>query len=115
MKNGATFTLVDETAKPLWELDLPTDYMFPGDKPAAEGFWKRIWSRPSLIGSEAPCRINLPLVADSKRATFSVTRTCADGWTVTEISCTPSTLLASDQPKPSHANDRPLKALKPLA
>ncbi len=115
MKNGATFTLVDETAKPLWELDLPTDYMFPGDKPAAEGFWKRIWSRPSLIGSEAPCRINLPLVADSKRATFSVTRTCADGWTVTEISRTPSTLLASDQPKPSHANDRPLKALKPLA
>jgi hypothetical protein len=115
MKDGATFTLVDETAKPIWELDLPTDYMFPGDKPAADRFWHSNWDRVTFVRSNSPGRFDLPLVADSKRATFSVTRTGAEGWTVTEMSRTSSTLLPPDQPKASPANDHPLKALKPLA
>jgi hypothetical protein len=115
MKHGATFTLVDETAKPVWELDLPADYMFPGDKPAADRIWHSNWDRVTFVRSNSPGRFDLPLVADAKRATFSVTRTGADGWTFTEISRTSSTLLPPDQPKQSQANDRPLKALKPLA
>ncbi len=67
MKHGATFTLVDETAKPVWELDLPTDYMFPGDKPAADRFWHSNWDRVTFVRSNSPGRFDLPLVAESKR------------------------------------------------
>ncbi len=81
---GARFTLLDLQAKPVWQLDLPTDYQIPGNE-AAEGKLRE-WIRRdrTVLGSTAPGQFDIVVAAKKVKRSFS-TQLVSGKWVVNEI------------------------------
>ncbi len=95
---GARFALVDREAKPVWSLELPRDYMAPGDEAAKDKLRGWISDHGGILRSDRPNRFDLFFAAESKRVTFAVTKKTPGEWTVTEIARAPFSMAPSAQP-----------------
>jgi hypothetical protein len=111
---GARFVLVDREAKPVWSLELPRDYMAPGDEAAKDKLLRWITDHGGILRSDQPNRFDLFFAAESKRVTFAVTKKAPGVWTVTEIARAPFSIAPSAEPPLAASPKQTLKELDPL-
>jgi sugar lactone lactonase YvrE len=108
---GARFTLIDLKGKPVWTLDLPRDYMRPGDEKAEDAIRDEISEHGAILDATQPGRFDLRFAAEGKRVTFTV-RHGADGkWEVKETGRQPYVPPAKVEPKFPELPDVSLKYL----
>jgi hypothetical protein len=112
---GARFTLVDAETKPVWSLDLPRDYMIPGNEEAQDKLQGWVRDHSGLLRTDQGKRFDLFFTADSKRVTFAVDQKPSGEWTVSEIGRVPFSIAASEKPEVAAIPQRTLKDLGPLA
>lgn len=86
-KHGARFTLVDADYKPVWTLDLPTDYTNEVDDEAQDRVLEQMRMHGAIVDTSLAGRFDIRQVAARQRLSFSVERdsTSPTGWTVRKI------------------------------
>jgi hypothetical protein len=86
-QRGARFTLVDVDTKPVWTLDLPTDYTNPLDEDAQDRVFREILEHGAILDSSLAGRFEIHQVAAKKRLSFAVGRDDAapTRWKVSKI------------------------------
>lgn len=82
-KLGGTFTLVDLQGKPVWRLDLPTDYNIKGTEQARWEFRREIRTMGAILECQQRAQFTLRHVATKQRVTYSVVNT-NERWQVRE-------------------------------
>lgn len=96
---GARFTLIDLQAKPVWQLDLPTDYEVPGDEKAEDNLRHLIRQGVGILGTNEPGRFDILVAAQKAKKSFSV-KSVSGKWEVQEISQVAFDLTAKSKPQP---------------
>jgi hypothetical protein len=111
---GARFTLVDAETKPVWSLDLPRDYMIPGNEEAQDKLQGWVREHGGLLRTDQAKRFDLFFAADSKRVTFAVDQKPTGEWTVSEAGRAPFSIATSEKSEFAATPRRTLKELGPL-
>jgi sugar lactone lactonase YvrE len=86
---GALFTLIDKTGRPVWTRDLPADYTRPGDDAAEDQLRSEMVSAGAILEVTPKGEFSLRFVTEGQRVTFGVRRGADDKWDVREMTRSP--------------------------
>ena len=114
---GARFTLVDVNNKPVWTLDLPSDYAIPQDEKAEADLLMDINEHGAILDTSQPAQFAVRHTAAGLRVTYVATpKPSQDGkWDVKETARTALSASAVAEPK-AGANASPIEvSLKKLS
>lgn len=88
---GGYFAVLDENATPVWELDLPRDYVVEGDEDAQDRLMDFVQRHGAILNTQEPETFDLYFAAKLQRTKFRVTGTTGK-WSIDEISRRPAKL-----------------------
>ncbi len=111
---GARFTLVDREAKPVWSLELPSDYMVKGSEAAQDKLQDWIREHGGILRTDQAHEFDLFFAAESKRVTFAVKQSPTGEWVVKETARAPFSIASPEDSKLAAIPKRSLKALGTL-
>ena len=111
---GARFTLVDREAKPVWSLELPSDYMVKGSEAAQDKLQDWIREHGGILRTDQAHEFDLFFAAESKRVTFAVKQSPTGEWVVTETARAPFSIASPEDSKLAAIPKRSLKDLGTL-
>jgi len=106
---GAVFTLVNESAKPVWTLSLDNDYSVPSDEDKEDEIRRRIWEHGGILGVDTNGIFHLHSVKQGLRISYGVKKSPSGEWEVTKIAQSPYTWDNSGAKKESCPSLTPAK------
>lgn len=107
---GARFTLIDESLKPVWTLDLPDDYSIPKNEDAQDRLVDQV-RRYGAILKTGPNSFELRFAKANQRVAFGVNRPRDGQWVVHETGRSPYSVAKQKPPAEAKIPERKLKSL----
>ena len=110
---GAHYTLVDKECVPVWELDLPRDYVIPGNESQQDQLMNHVKEHGAIVSTENKNSFDLYLAARSQRVTFRVVNQ-SGVWKIEEISAEPLSIEEFARKETIPTENVELKPIKSL-
>lgn len=110
---GGHFAVVDENAAPVWELDLPRDYIVDGDEEVQDRLMNHVQQHGAILSTEESASFDLFFAEKLQRTKFRVTGTSGK-WCVDEISRRPAKLEELLGEATDIAEDIPLTSFRSI-
>ncbi len=109
---GARFAALDLKGKPVWSLELESDYEVPGNEDAEDKLREYVRRESAIFRSVKNHQFQLLFARESQKVTFAVERTKHEGWKIKEVNRVPTKIpLTVESPDAQVVEELRLKSL----